>query len=165
MAEAQKKTLENFWRQLCGACSNQYIQLWWILIMRLEGLVHEQYQMPVIYRYQWSMTSVRHLRQRTLIESLLVKVSYIILLIFCAIFSLTMSFNLFFIIVYFVQIVRLWIILYCVQKSKSRVCTRQQLEADFISSRICRCYFPIYKKKGGRQKTPYILSTEDFMKW
>ena len=49
----------------------------------------------------------KHLRGRNMMRNMLEKVSGIILLIVCANFSLTMSFNLLFIINYFLQMTRL----------------------------------------------------------
>ena len=108
MVESKKTHLAHFpyWQR--GARSDQSIQLWWSIRMNLQGLGYQQSQMTVMYRCQWTMNSVRHFRVRNLMVNLLEKVSGIILLIICANFSLKMSFNFLFNIIYFTRMLMLW---------------------------------------------------------
>ena len=52
------------------------------------------------------------------------------------------------------------------QQSKSRFHKREQLEGVFATGIIYRRSFSCLQgKKGGSQKTPSILYTEDLLKW
>ena len=94
------------------------------------------------------------------------------MLIVCANFSLTISFNFFFVIVYFIQIVRLF---YADVKATEQPRVDGSPNPEFIRENnlkavsypvgILDSLFPVYKQKnGGHQKTPSLLSTEELLK-
>ena len=122
-------------KQRHRACSDLWVNMWWSLRMNFQWRGHQQFYMVVNFRFQWNMTSVIHLRGINLMGKQLAKVSLISLVLFCAKFSLTISFTLLYIFIYFKQMVRLWISLVWTEvqiQSSYKI----KFEADLSFSRI-----------------------------
>ena len=52
MAKANKTDLAHFRKRQYGACSDLLIHMWWSLIIKYQGIGHQQFQMTLVYRCQ-----------------------------------------------------------------------------------------------------------------
>ena len=90
----------------------------------------------------------------------LAKVGFVILLLVCENFILTMYLTLFFIFIYFTHMVRLRISLMWMEAQIQKFIQEKILKPNFHPVEFVDALFPVYnQEKGGHQNTPSLLST------
>ena len=155
-----KKSLWHIFRKRRrGARSYQLRKMWWSLRIYLQWLGCQQSHITFKCKCQWIINSVRHLIRIKTMGKQLAKVGLMILLLVCANFSLTIYLT-FYLFSFILHLLQVYVSDSCERQSKSKVCRREQLEANFVSSQICGRYFSCLKaKKNGCWNTPSLLST------